>query len=104
MARLWELTFDCGHSITPATRRFVEQWVATVARHARAMCRAPETVDFVRRREMALKRARSRFTNRRALDQSGGSSGLGRLTYRWPTAKSFLRDLYSALQPGAPAC
>jgi hypothetical protein len=35
------------------------------------------------------------------LEQWSGASGLGRLVYRWPAAKTFLRDLHSGLQRGA---
>ena len=100
LERLWELTIGFGHAITPATRRFVEQWVSVVAAQARTVGDDATVRDMVRRREMSLKRARSRFTNRRALDQWGGSSGLGRMTYRWSTASTFLRDLHAALQSG----
>ena len=99
LPRLWDLTMDQGHTITPATRRFVEQWVARVASLPADLGEDPVAVELVRRREMALKRGRSRFGNRRALDQWGGSSGLGRMTYRWSTASTFLRDLAAALRP-----
>ena len=98
LPRLWDLTVGQGHAITPATRRFVEQWVSSVTNRPAELDQDAATVDLVRRREMALKRGRSRFRNRRALDQWGGSSGLGRMTYRWPTAKVFLGDLATALQ------
>lgn len=100
LERLWELTVGFGHAISPATRRFVEQWVHIVAAQARTVGDDATVRDLVRRREVSLKRARSRFTNRRALDQWGGSSGLGRMTYRWSTASTFLRDLHAALQSG----
>ena len=104
LSRLWELTVGFGHTITPATRRFVEQWIHMVG--ARADCLGDDLSarELVRRREMSLKRARSRFTNRRALDQWGGSSGLGHMTYRWSTATTFLHDLHAALGPGDPTC
>lgn len=95
--RLWQLTVGHGHTITPATRRFVEQWVAALATHGRAVGDDSNTLELVRKREMSLKKGRSRFTNRRALDQWGGSSGLGRMTYRWPTASTFLEDLHAGL-------
>lgn len=104
ITRLWELTVGFGHTITPATRRFVEHWVRIVGSHSGDLGDDPSARDLVRRREMSLKRARSRFTNRRALDQWGGSSGLGRMTYRWSTASTFLDDLHAALDPGGSSC
>jgi hypothetical protein len=102
--RLWELTVGFGHTITPATRRFVEHWVRIVGSHSGDLGDDPSARDLVRRREMSLKRGRSRFTNRRALDQWGGSSGLGRMTYRWTTASTFLDDLHAALKTGGSPC
>ena len=97
LAKFWQLTLGHGHTITPPTRRFVEQWVGAVRSLSEAIVDDPAARDLVRRREMSLKKARSRFTNRRALDQWGGASGLGRMTYRWPTASTFLEDLYAGL-------
>ncbi len=97
LTRLWGLTVGHGHTITPATRRFVEQWVAAVISRADRLGEDNSVRELVRRREMSLKKGRSRFTNRRALDQWGGSSGLGRMTYRWPNASTFLEDLYDGL-------
>lgn len=98
LPRLWELTMDYGHTITPATRHFVKQWVNVVGTGADGIGDNPVALDLVRHREESVKtRARSRFTNRRALDQWSGSSGLGRMTYRWATANAFLHDLRSAL-------
>lgn len=97
LSRLWELTVGQGHTITPATRRFVERWLEMARVEPASLVDSREARDLVSRREMGLKKARSRFTNRRALEQWGGSSGLGRLNYRWPTARSFLQDLYTGL-------
>ena len=44
-------------------------------------------------REKYLKGARSRFTNKKALEQWRGAAGVNELKYRWPTAKQFLKDL-----------
>lgn len=99
LPRLWDLTLNHGHTITPATRRFVEQWVGRVAVRPGEVGEDAQALGLVREREIALKRSRSRFRNRRALDQWQGSSGLGRMTYRWPTAATFLGDLSAALRP-----
>ena len=96
--RLWELTMDHGHTITPATRRFIGAWVALVLSGGSSVLDNQEARWLVRQREQSLKGARSRYHNRRALEQWRGASGLGRLAYRWPTAKSFLQDLWEGLQ------
>ena len=97
LSRFWHLTVGHGHTITPATRRFVEQWVAALVAHGDEIGDDSSARQLVRRREMSLKKSWSRFTNRRALDQWGGSSGLGWMTYRWPTASTFLEDLHAGL-------
>jgi len=96
--RFWELTMDYGHTITPATRRFVEQWRQITRNRGRLIGDDPDVREMIRRREMALKKSRSRFNNRRALDQWSGYSGLGLMTYRWRNAAVFLKDLHTGLQ------
>ena len=95
--RFWELTVGYGHTVTPATRRFVETWLARLVERGVAVADDPAARDLVRRREMSLKGPRSRFTNKGALAQWGGNAGTGRLVYRWPTVKDFLSDLLPAL-------
>lgn len=94
---LWRLTTNSGHRISFATRRFVEQWIGLVLAKQEKLVDDAVARELIRRRETSLKKARSRFTNQRALDQWGGSSGLNRMTYRWPNTNAFLHDLYSGL-------
>ena len=101
ITRLWELTVGKGHTITPATRRFVSRWVEVVEDSRKKLEEDQEVRNLIRQREQTLKKARSRFVNRRALEQWSGASGLGRLVYRWPTAKTFLQDLHNGLQRGS---
>jgi hypothetical protein len=98
---LWELTVGHGHTITPATRRFVEGWVDLLTSFGEGVADAATARRLIRHREMELKKPRSRFTNPRALDQWGGTSGLGRMTYRWSTASTFLSDLHAGLTGGS---
>ncbi|MBN2056917.1 hypothetical protein JW905_18470 [bacterium] len=97
LARFWQLTLDRSHAITPTTRSFVQSWVGGIQKDGAGFAGTDEARDLVRTREMSLKKSRSRFTNRRALDQWGGSSGLLRMVYRWPTASTLLEDLYLGL-------
>ena len=53
---------------------------------------------LVRRREKALKRERSRFRNRRMLDQWSGGSGVYRMDFRWSTVHEYLRELAAGLE------
>lgn len=100
LSLLWQLTMDKGHTIGPLTRRFVERWIELVREDPLNLLDHQEVRNLIRRREETLKGARSRFRNRRALEQWGGASGLGRLVYRWPTARIFLRDLYDGTHRG----
>lgn len=98
--RLWELTQEQGHNISYATRRFVEQWVGYLNDFGTKIAEESSVQEFVKRREMSLKKSRSRFSNKRALEQWTGYSGLVRMTYRWGTAKTFLKDLHAGLVGG----
>ena len=98
LPRLWELTLSRGHSITPATRRFVESWVALASENPAALADNVTARALVQRREVTLKGVRSRFANSRARDQWSGAAGLGRLSFRWPTVRSFLHDLSTDLK------
>lgn len=95
--RLWELTMDHGHTITPQTRFFVQQWIDHTRKAPRELLSNVDALNLIKRREMKLKGARSRFRNQRALEQWGGYSGVGRLVYRWPNVKVLLNDLYQGL-------
>lgn len=94
VSRLWELTMDHGHTITRQTRSFVQQWVDQTRKSPGGLLSDDESLTLIKSREMRLKGTRSRFRNRRALEQWGGYSGVGRLVYRWPNVKVFLKDLH----------
>ena len=96
--RLWELTIGHGHTITPQTRDFVQQWINHTRKPLKHLLLNTEPLHLIKRREMKLKGVRSRFRNKRALEQWGGSSGLGKLVYRWPNVKILLNDLYQGMK------
>lgn len=95
--RLWELTMEHGHTISPQTRSFVQQWIDHTRKTPKTLLSSVEALNLIKRREMKLKGARSRFRNQRALEQWGGYSGVGRLVYRWPNVKVLLNDLHQGL-------
>lgn len=96
--RFWQLTVDHGHSITPQTRSFVQQWIDYARNSSGDLTSNPQAFELVKRREISLKGARSRFKNQRALEQWGGYSGIGRFVYRWPNVTTLLKDLYQGLK------
>ncbi len=97
--RLLELTRNQGHVIKPDAERFVRGWVRTVVDGKGDVADHPGARSLVRLRESEVKSpGRRRFENRRALDEWGGASGLGRMNYRWDTARKFLDDLNRGLE------
>ena len=97
VSRFWELTIDHGHTITPQARSFVQQWIDHIRRSPKDLLSNAEALNLIKRREMKLKGARSRFANQRALEQWGGYSGVERLVYRWPKVKVLLDDLFRGM-------
>lgn len=97
VSRFWELTMDHGHTITPQTRSFVQHWIDHIRRSTKDLLSNADALNLIKRREMRLKGARSRFRNQRALEQWSGYSGVGRLVYRWPNVKVHLNDLYQGM-------
>lgn len=94
---LWSFTIGHGHIITGATRRFIEAWIDLVIRRVREISDDKTARHLIEMRERALKQTRSRFTNRKALEQWGGQSGTRKLLFRWPNTKVFLEDLHQGM-------
>jgi hypothetical protein len=91
--RLWHLTTGRGHTIAHRAKTFVSHWVQLVISSPTTLHSTMEARELVQRRESSLKGGRSRFTNRRVLDQWTGYAGMQPLDFRWRTAKDFLNDL-----------
>ncbi len=85
-----------NHRVREPARRFIRHWHEIVRDGAAQVSDLPSARELVRDRETRLKGAQSRFTNRTVLDRWGGSSGAGRLTFRWSEANSHIRDLANA--------
>lgn len=105
----WQLAdfFDTArttdHTISLLAEGFVRAWLSVSIRLRGVVADSRDARDLVKHREQSLKRTRSRFTNRAALGQWSGASGTARLTYRWPTAHTFLKDLVGATRGGHAA-
>lgn len=95
--RLWELTSGRDYRITPRTRHFVESWIELVQKSPEELLENKRARELVRDREISLKGPRSRFKNRRALEQWSGDSGTRRLVYRWYNVKVLLKDLHQGM-------
>ena len=85
-----------SHRIREPARQFVRRWWELVKEDPGTLPDLAIARDLIRGRERRLKGAQSRFANRAALDRWGGSSGAGRLSFRWREAKSHIRDLIHA--------
>lgn len=93
----WAVVENRGHDISVRTKAFVEEWVALLLLHQKGIFANSAGRKLIREREIEKKRANSRFTNSRVLDQWGGSSGLVPMVYRWRIAQSYVSDMAAAL-------
>ena len=98
LGELWDVLASRGHPVSDKTREFVAVWTAHLNATGGEFADDDSARDLIERRERTLKKSRSRFINRGALNQWGGSSGLNRLVYRWPTTNGFLGELLPALR------
>ncbi|WNM23529.1 DUF6361 family protein [Demequina capsici] len=91
----WQTVLTLNPSIRHATREFIQRWIE-IAASGVDLTASKEAARLAEMRERQIKGARARFVNQSALDRWSGSSGLGRLDFRWANSVSHLRDLYAA--------
>lgn len=89
--------FQMTPRVTDSTKAFVRDWVELVQDGVGGLRHSPSVEQKIRARERGLKKARSRFENRKALEQWGGRSGV-RFDYRWNLVRRLLLDLYAGLE------
>lgn len=93
-ARFWSTVEQKAFGpIAMNTQTFVEQWTSVALKYTRTIAGSGDARDLVRGREISKKRAHSRFTNERMLQEWQGASGTARLNFRWPTVRTYLADL-----------
>jgi hypothetical protein len=92
----WDAVEHPAHSIRPAAKRFVMQWLDLVIEGAKQIASAPAARQIVEERERRLKTSQSRYANHAVRDRWTGASGVDRLSFRWSQARSHLRDLAHA--------
>ena len=98
MQAFWATARHPSHNMTPWAREFVESWVQLWLDHGAYLTKQDDARRLIRNREMRLKGPRSRFLNRRALEQWGGAAGLTPMSFRWSNVKTFLFDLAEGLR------
>jgi Family of unknown function (DUF6361) len=93
---------DGGRVGGPMTRAFVESWVKLAIAYpsATSIREGAEPRELIKRREEWLKRGLARFSNARALELWGGSSGLGQIDFRWGQAKRLGADIRATRNGG----
>ena len=100
LPHLWDTLDTLETKLHPATKAFVERWVALCRGHMDSLERLvhnPVALDLITQRERLLKRAKARLGNPRALEIWTGSAGTAQLQYRWSTVKVLVKDIASGL-------
>jgi hypothetical protein len=94
----WRCCAEAGARIGQKTRDFVAGWVKLAVSDASSATLRESVAarSLIERREKDLKRGLARFTNARALELWGGSSGLNQIDYRWSKAVAICRDINAA--------
>lgn len=92
----WDAIEHPAHSIRPAAKRFVTQWLELVVDGTTQIASASAARQLVEERERRLKTSQSRYANHAVRDRWTGASGVDRLNFRWNQARSHLRDLAHA--------
>lgn len=92
----WQAIDHPAHSIRPAAKRFVSEWLALLKSDGVGDGRLTTAARMVQERERRLKTNQSRFANHAVRDRWTGASGVEALTFRWAQAQSHLRDLADA--------
>ncbi|MCY4187335.1 MAG: DUF6361 family protein [Bryobacterales bacterium] len=92
----WEAIRHDSHRIREPAKQFVARWRALAMEHGENIADSKAARELVRSREVQLKGNSSRFQNTVARDNWGGSSGAGRLDFRWPVARRHIRDVADA--------
>lgn len=95
--QLWRSLADFGRHIPLKTRHFIETWTRLALEgHATIVDNAAGR-RLIEERERQLKHSLARLQNRRALENWGGESSTGRLSYRWSNARQIIIDVRDGL-------
>jgi hypothetical protein len=100
-ATFWDLVAEAGTRTPPPTRHFIERWLdLTIEGDPGRIANDRAARRLIGERERAVKRGRARLHNPQALALWGGDSGTARLVYRWPNARTIVRDVVAGLGDG----
>ncbi|MFZ6005775.1 MAG: DUF6361 family protein [Actinomycetota bacterium] len=96
LSEFWAL-LERHDKIPERTQQFVTDMVTRVVADPREFIEDPEVQGLIRDREIYLKGNRARLGTRSALENWNQQPFGAQLVYRWPTARSYLRDLSTGL-------
>jgi hypothetical protein len=81
------------------TVQFVKWWFTVALPDDRRMrLEDPTVADQIKARELSMKRARARLSNKRQLERWSGAIGTGRLEFRWPTVRRIVDDVLTGVE------
>lgn len=93
-SEFWGLVSSQNRRIKPQTRAFIDAWSSSgVLSNSKLITKKPALAELIAQREQDQKKGLARLTNDRLMSQWGGSSGSGRLTYRWDRVRAILGDI-----------
>ncbi len=97
--RFWELVRNGPSQVTFQAQTFVNGWLelALSSDQAEGVADNDAARELVRERERQLKGPLARLDNRRSLELWNGSSGMGRMAFRWHTAQTLVGDILAGL-------
>ncbi len=95
--QLWRSLADFGRHIPLRTRHFIETWTRLALEGHSRIADDTTARRLIEERERQLKHSLARLQNRRALENWGGDSSTGRLSYRWRNARQIIVDVRDGL-------
>lgn len=94
----WSIARTANPRIPRAAQMFAGHWITETQRSPERVASVPHDIRaLITERERRLKKGKARLQSHRALEMWSGHSGVGRLTYRWPTALTFIADIHRGL-------
>lgn len=92
-SEMWGLVYSQNSRIKPQTRSFIDIWCGSGVLSNPRLVVEPALAELIAKREQDQKKGLARLTNDRLMSQWGGSSGSGRLIYRWDRVRTILGDI-----------
>jgi hypothetical protein len=98
LSEFWSIARTANPRLSRSAQVFADRWISEIQRDPERVAGLPHDIrTMIADRERRLKRGKARLHSHRALEMWSGHSGLGRLNYRWPTARTFIADVHRGL-------